>query len=56
MDGYHAFNRFCKRKAGRKEKIKGTKLYEKYSQMTKESDLVIGCIADDRMFFVIDNF
>lgn len=38
------------------EKIKGTKLYEKYSQMTKESDLVIGCIADDRMFFVIDNF
>lgn len=37
-------------------KIKGTALYRKYSEMTKESDLVIGCIADDRMFFVIDNF
>lgn len=38
------------------KKIKGTKLYQQYSDMTSESDLVIGCIADDRMFYVIDNF
>ena len=38
------------------QNIQGTKLYRKYGGMTKECDLVIGCIADDRMFFVIDSF
>ena len=38
------------------QKIQGTNLYQKYSGMTKECDLVIGCIADDRMFFVMDSF
>lgn len=41
---------------GRMEKIKGTPLYSKYQEMTKDKDLVIGSIANDRMFFVIDNF
>ncbi len=41
---------------GRMEKIKGTPLYDKYQELTKEKDLVIGSIANDRMFFVIDNF
>ena len=41
---------------GRMEKIKGTPFYGKYEEMTKDKDLVIGSIANDRMFFVIDNF
>lgn len=41
---------------GRMEKIKGTPFYSKYEKMTKDKDLVIGSIANDRMFFVIDNF
>lgn len=41
---------------GRMEKIKGTSFYRKYQEMTKDKDLVIGSIANDRMFFVIDNF
>lgn len=41
---------------GRMEKIKGTPLYRKYQEITKNKDLVIGSIANDRMFFVIDNF
>lgn len=38
------------------EKIKGSEFYSKYSTMLNDEDLVIGSIADDRMFFVIDNF
>lgn len=41
---------------GRMEKIKGNPLYHKYQEITKNKDLVIGSIANDRMFFVIDNF
>ena len=41
---------------GRMEKIKETPFYNKYQAKTKEKDLVIGSIANDRMFFVIDNF
>ena len=41
---------------GRMEKIKGTPFYRKYQEMTKDKDVVIGSIANDRMFFVIDNF
>ena len=41
---------------GRMERIKGSKFYEKYSTMTSGKDLAIGSIANDRMFFVIDNF
>ena len=41
---------------GRMEKIKGTPFYSKYEEMTKDKDLIIGSIANDRMFFVIDNF
>lgn len=41
---------------GRMEKIKRTPFYSKYQEMTKDKDLVIGSIANDRMFFVIDNF
>lgn len=41
---------------GRMETIKGTPLYEKYRNMSENKDLVIGSIANDRMFYVIDNF
>lgn len=41
---------------GRMEKIKGTSLYRKYHKMANNKDLIIGSIANDRMFYVIDNF
>lgn len=41
---------------GKMEKINGTSFYNKYRDMTQGKDLVIGNIANDRMFFVIDNF
>ena len=41
---------------GRMEQIKGTEFYNKYSQLDAGKDLVIGSIANDRMFYVLDNF
>ena len=41
---------------GRMEKINSTPFYDKYRDMTLNKDLIIGNIANDRMFFVIDNF
>ena len=41
---------------GKMEKINGTPFYNKYRDMTLNKDLIIGSIANDRMFFVIDNF
>lgn len=41
---------------GRMEKINGTPFYNKYRDLTADKDLIIGSIANDRMFFVIDNF
>lgn len=41
---------------GKMEKISGTPFYNKYRDITLNQDLIIGNIANDRMFFVIDNF
>lgn len=41
---------------GKMEKINGTSFYNKYRDMANDKDLIIGSIANDRMFFVIDNF
>lgn len=41
---------------GRMEQIKGTSFYNKYSNIDAGKDLVIGSIANDRMFYVLDNF
>lgn len=41
---------------GKMEKIDGTPFYNKYRDMTQDKDLIIGNIANNRMFFVIDNF
>ena len=38
------------------ERIKGTEFYNKYRNMAAGKDLLIGSIANDRMFYVIDNF
>lgn len=41
---------------GRMETIKGTPFYNKYRDMAGSKDIIIGSIANDRMFYVIDNF
>ncbi len=41
---------------GRMANIIGTKLYRKYEDLSKAYDGIVGSIADDRMFYVLDNF
>ncbi len=41
---------------GKMETINGTPFYNRYRDMAKDMDVIAGCIANDRMFFVIDNF
>lgn len=41
---------------GKMERIKGTALYQKYKNMSEGKDVIIGSIANDRMFYVLDNF
>lgn len=45
-----AFNR------GKMDEVKGTQLYNRYAQMANDYDVIIGSIANDRMFYVLDNF
>ena len=41
---------------GKMEKIKNSHIYNKYKAMMEGKDLLVGSIANDRMFYVIDNF
>lgn len=41
---------------GKMESIKGTPLYNQYAGWTEECDMLIGYIANDRMFVVLDRF
>ena len=41
---------------GKMDAIKGTSLYEKYRRLCADKDFIIGSIANDRMFYVLDNF
>ena len=41
---------------GKMEPIKGTPLYQRYAQMAQGHDVLVGAIANDRMFYVLDNF
>lgn len=41
---------------GKMEDIAGSALYSKYEKITKENDVIIGHIADDRMFYVLERF
>ena len=45
-----AFNR------GKMDEANGTELYERYARMAKGYDVIVGSIANDRMFYVLDNF
>ena len=41
---------------GRLERVKEKNLYRQYAELLQGHDLIIGDIADDRMFYVLDNF
>ncbi len=41
---------------GKMDEAKRTSFYEHYAAMAKGCDVLIGCIANDRMFYVLDNF
>lgn len=41
---------------GKMNNIKGTAFYEKYATMMNGRDVIIGSIANDRMFVVLDDF
>ncbi len=41
---------------GKMELAQGSAIYEKYAAMAKDCDMVIGYIANDRMFVVLDRF
>lgn len=41
---------------GKMDSIKGTAMYEKYRMLCEGNDIMIGSIANDRMFYVLDNF
>ena len=41
---------------GKMDSIKGTAMYEKYRMLCENKDIMIGSIANDRMFYVLDNF
>ncbi len=41
---------------GKMDEVRGTSLYEHYAAMSKGYDVVVGSIANDRMFYVLDNF
>lgn len=38
------------------ESVKGSKIYNKYQNMTKEYDVIIGYIADDKIYTELTNF
>ena len=41
---------------GKMDEVRGTSLYEHYAAMSNGYHLVVGSIANDRMFYVLDNF
>ena len=41
---------------GKMDEVRGTSLYEHYAAMSNGYDVVVGSIANDRMFYVLDNF
>jgi len=41
---------------GKMDDVRGTELYDHYAKMAGGFDVIVGSIADDRMFYVLDNF
>lgn len=41
---------------GKMESVKGTSIYNHYADLSKSCDMIVGYIANDRMFVVLDRF
>ncbi len=41
---------------GKMEQVKGSPIYEQYKNLSRNRDMIIGNIANDRMFVVLDRF
>lgn len=41
---------------GKMESVKGTSIYNHYAELSKSCDMIVGYIANDRMFVVLDRF
>ena len=41
---------------GKMDEVRGTSLYEQYAALSNGYDVVVGSIANDKMFYVLDNF
>lgn len=41
---------------GKMESVKSAKIYRRYAELSKGYDMIIGSIANDRMFVVLDRF
>ena len=41
---------------GKMEQVKGSPIYEQYKNLSRDRDMIIGNIANDRMFVVLDRF
>ncbi|MBQ9014946.1 MAG: DUF3990 domain-containing protein [Firmicutes bacterium] len=41
---------------GKMDEARGTGLYKRYASMSQGYDVIVGSIANDRMFYVLDNF
>lgn len=41
---------------GKMESVKGTTIYNHYADLSKSCDMIVGYIANDRMFVVLDRF
>jgi len=41
---------------GKMDSMKGSPIYEYFTALSKDFDMIIGYIADDRMFVVLDRF
>lgn len=41
---------------GKMDSVKHSAIYKRFADMSKDCDMIIGCIADDRMFVVLDRF
>lgn len=41
---------------GKMESVKGSRIYDRFTDLSKNYDMIISYIADDRMFVVLDRF
>ncbi len=41
---------------GKMDSVKNSKMYKRFAELSRDYDMIIGYIADDRMFVVLDRF